>query len=163
MIGSTCLGTEDEPRLKSVLQPSSWCLFRVLLESLFRRASILLSQPSILLVWQLILSSQFIFCQACMAGILFAKFTTPTSRAETIIFSKNALITLRNGSLYLVIRVADLRCRFINQMMLQAALLDQLDWLGAPWVDSSYPAILLMRERSENQDESSNFIFGWIF
>ena len=113
MIGSTCLGTEDEPRLKSVLQPSSWCLFRVLLESLFRRASILLSQPSILLVSQLILSSQFIFSQACMAGILFAKFTTPTSRAETIIFSKNALITLRNGSLYLVIRVADLRCRLL--------------------------------------------------
>jgi len=47
--------------------------------------------------------------QACMAGIVFAKFTKPTMRAETILFSKNALITIRNGSLYLVCRIADLR------------------------------------------------------
>jgi len=47
--------------------------------------------------------------QACMAGIVFAKFTKPTMRAETILFSKNALVTLRNGSLYLVCRIADLR------------------------------------------------------
>ena len=44
-----------------------------------------------------------------MAGIVFAKFTKPTMRAETILFSKNALITLRNGSYYLVCRIADLR------------------------------------------------------
>ena len=44
-----------------------------------------------------------------MAGIVFAKFTKPTNRAETILFSKNALITLRNGSYYLVCRIADLR------------------------------------------------------
>ena len=47
--------------------------------------------------------------QVCMAGIVFAKFTTPTSRAETIMFSKNALISMRNGSLYLLVRMADLR------------------------------------------------------
>ena len=47
--------------------------------------------------------------QACMAGIVFAKFTKPTMRAETILFSKNALITVRNGSMYLVCRIADLR------------------------------------------------------
>jgi len=47
--------------------------------------------------------------QACMAGIVFAKFTKPTGRAETIMFSKNALITLRNGAFYLVVRLADLR------------------------------------------------------
>jgi len=44
-----------------------------------------------------------------MAGIVFAKFTKPTMRAETILFSKNALVTLRNGSLYLICRIADLR------------------------------------------------------
>ena len=44
-----------------------------------------------------------------MAGILFAKFIKPTGRAETIMFSKNALITLRNGAFYLVVRLADLR------------------------------------------------------
>ena len=44
-----------------------------------------------------------------MAGIVFAKFTKPTMRAETILFSKNALISLRNGSYYLVCRIGDLR------------------------------------------------------
>ena len=44
-----------------------------------------------------------------MAGIVFAKFTKPAGRAETIMFSKNALITLRNGALYLVVRLGDLR------------------------------------------------------
>ena len=47
--------------------------------------------------------------QACMAGIVFAKFTKPTGRAETLMFSKNALITLRNGSLYLLVRLSDIR------------------------------------------------------
>jgi hypothetical protein len=44
-----------------------------------------------------------------MAGIVFAKFTKPTMRAETILFSKNALITIRNGSFYMICRIADLR------------------------------------------------------
>ena len=44
-----------------------------------------------------------------MAGILFAKFTKPTGRGETILFSKNALISLRNGVLYLQVRLGDLR------------------------------------------------------
>jgi len=50
-----------------------------------------------------------VIIQACMAGILFAKFTKPTMRAETFIFSKNALISVRNGSLYLMVRIGDLR------------------------------------------------------
>jgi len=50
-----------------------------------------------------------VIIQACMAGIVFAKFTKPTNRAETILFSKNALITLRNGSYYLLCRIGDLR------------------------------------------------------
>ena len=39
-----------------------------------------------------------------MAGIVFAKFMKPTGRGETIIFSKNALV-----SLHLVVRLGDLR------------------------------------------------------
>jgi hypothetical protein len=37
-----------------------------------------------------------------MAGIIFAKFTVPRNRGETIVFSKNAVITMRNGALYMV-------------------------------------------------------------
>ena len=44
-----------------------------------------------------------------MTGIVFAKFTKPTHRAKTVLFSKNALVTMRNGAFYLLCRVADLR------------------------------------------------------
>jgi len=50
-----------------------------------------------------------VFLTACMTGIVFAKFTKPTHRAKTIVFSENALITMRNGAFYLLCRVADLR------------------------------------------------------
>ena len=50
-----------------------------------------------------------VIINAAMAGIIFAKFTIPAARKETIIFSKNATITMRNGALYLLCRVADLR------------------------------------------------------
>ena len=43
-----------------------------------------------------------------MAGIVFAKFTKPTSRGETIMFSRNALISRRNGRLYLLVRLSPL-------------------------------------------------------
>jgi len=43
------------------------------------------------------------------AGIIFAKFTMPGKRGQTIVFSKNAVITIRNGALYLICRLCDLR------------------------------------------------------
>jgi len=54
-----------------------------------------------------------VIIQACMAGIVFAKFMMPMSRGETIMFSKNALITMRNGALYLLVRLADLRMKHL--------------------------------------------------
>merc|ERR1711971_1532803 len=50
-----------------------------------------------------------VIIQACMAGIIFAKFTVPRKRGQTLVFSKNAVIPMRNGSLYLISRVCDLR------------------------------------------------------
>ena len=44
-----------------------------------------------------------------MTGIVFAKFTKPAHRGKTILFSENALVTMRNGSFYLLCRVGDLR------------------------------------------------------
>jgi potassium inwardly-rectifying channel subfamily J len=61
-----------------------------------------------------------------MAGIVFAKFTKPTMRAETILFSKNALITMRNGSFYLICRVADLRYRSTAGVQLSHSFLSCL-------------------------------------
>ena len=44
-----------------------------------------------------------------MAGIFFAKFTKPTGRGATIVFSRNALISMRDGVLYLQVRLGDMR------------------------------------------------------
>ena len=57
----------------------------------------------------IVMCAQSIFgviIQACLAGIVFAKFTVPTKRGETIIFSKNAIVSLRNGALYLLVQVS---------------------------------------------------------
>ena len=48
-----------------------------------------------------------VIMQACLAGIVFAKFTVPTKRGESIIFSRNALISMRNGALHLLVQVRD--------------------------------------------------------
>ena len=44
-----------------------------------------------------------------MTGIVFAKFTKPAHRGKTIVFSDQALVTMRNGAFYLLCRVGDLR------------------------------------------------------
>ena len=48
-------------------------------------------------------------CSTLPAGIVFAKFTKPTHRGKTIVFSRAALVTMRNGVFYLLTRVGDLR------------------------------------------------------
>ena len=50
-----------------------------------------------------------VIISAAMAGIFFGKFTIPTARGETIIFSRNALVTMRNGMLYLIFNVTDIK------------------------------------------------------
>lgn len=44
-----------------------------------------------------------------MAGIVFAKIARPKKRRETLIFSKNAVICMRDGKLCLLFRVGDMR------------------------------------------------------
>uniref|UniRef100_A0AC34PV21 Neurotransmitter-gated ion-channel ligand-binding domain-containing protein n=1 Tax=Panagrolaimus sp. JU765 TaxID=591449 RepID=A0AC34PV21_9BILA len=48
-------------------------------------------------------------CQSLMAGVIFAKLARPIKRAATILFSKNAVICLRDGKLCLQFRVGDMR------------------------------------------------------
>ena len=67
------------------------------------------SQCPIAIVMMSVQSIVGVFIDACMTGIVFAKFTKPTHRAKTVLFSKNALVTMRNGAFYLLCRVADLR------------------------------------------------------
>ena len=50
-----------------------------------------------------------IIVDAFMLGLTFAKLSRPRERALTCSFSKNAVITLRNGKMCLMFRVADIR------------------------------------------------------
>ena len=46
-----------------------------------------------------------------MLGLIFAKASRPHKRSSTIMFSRHAVIGPRNGKLYLMFRIADLRKR----------------------------------------------------
>ncbi|XP_071525645.1 ATP-sensitive inward rectifier potassium channel 12-like isoform X1 [Panulirus ornatus] len=54
-----------------------------------------------------------VILQAFMVGVVFAKLTRPKQRSNTIIFSRNACICLRDGNLCLMFRVGDMRKSFI--------------------------------------------------
>jgi potassium inwardly-rectifying channel subfamily J len=50
-----------------------------------------------------------VMLQSLMVGIVFAKLSRPKKRSETLMFSKNCVINLRDGRLCLMCRVADMR------------------------------------------------------
>lgn len=59
---------------------------------------------------------------AFMIGAIMAKMARPKKRAETIIFSHNAVIALRDGKLCLMFRVANLRKSHIVEAHVRAQL-----------------------------------------
>ena len=44
-----------------------------------------------------------------MVGVIYAKLARPKKRAQTLVFSKNAVICMRNGKYCLLFRVGDVR------------------------------------------------------
>ncbi|ELU17004.1 hypothetical protein CAPTEDRAFT_3998 [Capitella teleta] len=50
-----------------------------------------------------------VIIQALMTGLVFAKLSRPKKRAETLMFTKNATVCKRDGQLYLLFRVGDMR------------------------------------------------------
>lgn len=54
-----------------------------------------------------------VILQASMVGVVFAKLTRPKQRTNTIMFSRNVCICLRDGHLCLMFRVGDMRKTFI--------------------------------------------------
>jgi len=59
---------------------------------------------------------------SCMAGIVFAKLARPKHRSHTVMFSKNAVVTMRNGDLYLLFRVGNLRKSHLIEAHVRAVL-----------------------------------------
>ena len=47
--------------------------------------------------------------QACMVGTIFAKMSRPKKRAQTLLFTKNAIVSKRDGKLCLIFRVGNMR------------------------------------------------------
>ncbi len=57
-----------------------------------------------------------VIIQALMTGLVFAKLQRPKKRAQTLMFSKHAVICQRDGQLCLLFRVGDMRKSHIIQV-----------------------------------------------
>ena len=64
-----------------------------------------------------------VIIQALMTGLVFAKLSRPKKRAETLMFSKNAVICKRDGELCLLFRVGDMRKSHIVEAHLRGLLI----------------------------------------
>ncbi|XP_072282676.1 G protein-activated inward rectifier potassium channel 4 isoform X2 [Pyxicephalus adspersus] len=74
----------------------------------------------VLLLIQAILGS---IVNALMVGCMFVKISQPKKRAETLMFSNNAVISLRDEKLCLMFRVGDLRSSHIVEASIRAKLI----------------------------------------
>ena len=64
-----------------------------------------------------------VIIQALMTGLVFAKLSRPKKRAETLLFSKNALICKRDDQLCLLFRVGDMRKSHIVEAHVKAIMI----------------------------------------
>uniref|UniRef100_A0A8C5M2L9 G protein-activated inward rectifier potassium channel 2 n=1 Tax=Leptobrachium leishanense TaxID=445787 RepID=A0A8C5M2L9_9ANUR len=74
----------------------------------------------ILLLVQSVLGS---IVNAFMVGCMFVKISQPKKRAETLVFSTNAVISMRDGKQCLMFRVGDLRNSHIVEASIRAKLI----------------------------------------
>uniref|UniRef100_A0A336LU92 CSON004672 protein n=1 Tax=Culicoides sonorensis TaxID=179676 RepID=A0A336LU92_CULSO len=64
-----------------------------------------------------------VFTQAFMVGIVFAKLSRPKKRAQTLLFSRNAVICHRDGVPCLMFRVGDMRKSHIIEAHVRAQII----------------------------------------
>ena len=64
-----------------------------------------------------------VIIQALMTGLVFAKLSRPKKRAETLMFSKNAVVCRRDRELCLLFRVGDMRRSHIIEAQCRAILI----------------------------------------
>ncbi|XP_055698905.1 G protein-activated inward rectifier potassium channel 3 isoform X2 [Phlebotomus papatasi] len=64
-----------------------------------------------------------VFIQAFMVGIVFAKLSRPKKRAQTLLFSRNAVICHRDGIPCLMFRVGDMRKSHIIEAHVRAQII----------------------------------------
>jgi len=61
-----------------------------------------------------------------MAGIVFAKLARPKCRNNTIVFSKQAVVCKRNGHLFLLFRVANMRSSHLLEAHARAQMVQKV-------------------------------------
>jgi potassium inwardly-rectifying channel subfamily J len=66
-----------------------------------------------------------VMIQACMVGTIFAKLSRPKRRTESILFSRNAAVCLRDGALCLCFRVANMRLSHLVEVHARAILISK--------------------------------------
>ncbi|XP_045497048.1 G protein-activated inward rectifier potassium channel 3 isoform X3 [Colias croceus] len=64
-----------------------------------------------------------VFIQAFMVGTVFAKLSRPKKRAQTLLYSRNAVVCLREGQLCLMFRVGDMRKSHIVEAHIRAQII----------------------------------------
>lgn len=64
-----------------------------------------------------------VIIQALMTGLVFAKLSRPKKRAETLLFSKNAVVCKRDGQMCLLFRVGDMRKSHIVEAHVRAIMI----------------------------------------
>ena len=94
-----------------------------------------------------------------MLGLIFAKVSRPHKRSSTIVFSRHAVIAARNGKLYLMFRIADLRKRQLIESHVRVFLI-------RPYVTQEGENICCFRQPLpvncdlESEDEERVFLFS---
>lgn len=63
-----------------------------------------------------------VFIQCLVTGVIFAKLSRPKRRAQTLVFSNNAVICLLDDQFYLMFRVADMRRSHLVGASIRAVL-----------------------------------------
>ena len=66
-----------------------------------------------------------IIIQALMTGLVFAKISRPKKRAQTLMFSKNALVCQRDDELCFLFRVGDMRKSHIVEAQVRAIMISK--------------------------------------
>eukprot|EP00090_Calanus_glacialis_P013595 TRINITY_DN22259_c0_g1_i1.p1 TRINITY_DN22259_c0_g1~~TRINITY_DN22259_c0_g1_i1.p1 ORF type:complete len:454 (+),score=125.13 TRINITY_DN22259_c0_g1_i1:173-1363(+) len=78
------------------------------------------------IILQCVQSIVGVIIQTCMAGIVFAKLSRPKSRTKTVVFSKSAVVTQRNGQLFLLFRVGNVRSSHLLEAHVRAQLIQKV-------------------------------------
>ncbi|KAG7173172.1 ATP-sensitive inward rectifier potassium channel 12-like 1 [Homarus americanus] len=97
-----------------------------------------------------------VILQAFMVGVVFAKLTRPKQRTNTILFSRNACICLRDSKLCVMFRVGDMRKSFIIGASVRAQVLRKRTTEEGEEIPYHQYDV-----KVGNDDESENLFFIW--